>query len=233
MPARELRGEKRGGETVVHRELKLLALRWAAERGLPIGAMEVRVPRSPFRADAAATTRRPTGAGGRVALFECKQARSDLLRDDAAEPELRQAVAAAGARMAELRRLIGAHRPDLRRGDGLFPDFEELDLAGLRHTTLAELEGIVEAGQRRLLRGVKFSRLHRYAAADHLYLVTVPGVAEPAEVPVGWGWLERDGEGLVLRQPPERHASAPEARLAWLEAIALAGSRAHRSEGAR
>jgi hypothetical protein len=233
MPAKSAGGVAAGGETALHRELKTLALRWAAERGLPIGATEVRVPRSPFRADAAAATRRPTGAAGRVALFECKQARSDLLRDDAAEPELRRALAEAGERLGELRRLIGAHRPDLRRGDALFPEFEELDLAGLRHATLAELESVVDTAQRRLLRGVKFSRLHRYAAADHLYLVTVPGVVEPAEVPMGWGWLERAADALVLRRPPERHATSAETRLAWLEAIALAGSRAHRSEGAR
>jgi hypothetical protein len=225
MPAGDpMRTRGSGGESAAHRELKVLALRWAAERGLPIGAMEVRVPRSSYRADAAAATRRPSGDTGRIALFECKQARADLLRDDADEPEVRRELASAGARLHALREAIGVHRPDLRRGDGLFPEFEELDLRGLRHATLEQLEAAVDTGQRRLLRAVKFARLRRYRAADHLYLVTVPGVLEPAEVPVGWGWLERAGDGLVLRRPPERHPTAPEARLAWLEAIALAAS---------
>jgi hypothetical protein len=73
---------------------------------------------------------------------------------------------------------------------------------------------------------VKFARLHRYAPADYLYLVTEPEVLAEHEVPVGWGWLVRAGAALELRLPPARHETGPELRLLWLERIAAAGSRA-------
>ncbi|MFO1450474.1 MAG: hypothetical protein U1F61_20095 [Opitutaceae bacterium] len=76
---------------------------------------------------------------------------------------------------------------------------------------------------------MKFARLHRYHAADYLYLVTTAGLIESHEVPSGWGWLElpESGRGLVLRAAPLRHVTSPGVRMAWLESVALSGGRAH------
>lgn len=218
-----------GGESLAHRELKRRAMAWALGRRLPLLGCEVRVPHSPYRADLAATSRRPAGEAGLVALFECKQARSDFLRDEADEPEVRKEAEELTLRATALRALIAGHRPDLRRGEYLFPEFDEYDLRGLRHETLEKVERELAVRQNKILRSLKFARLHRYHAADHLYLVTFQGLIEPHEVPDGWGWLEStiDRDGLCLRCPPVRHPTTPAVRLAWLESIALAGARSH------
>ena len=127
--------------------------------------------------------------------------------------------------MQSLRAAVASHRPDLRRGESLFPEFDCYDLAGLRHDTLHRLEQELETLQQKLLTSVKFSRLHAHQPADLLYLVTEPGIMAAHEVPNGWGWLIREGDALVLIQPPVRLAPRPEQRLAWLESIAIAGTR--------
>jgi hypothetical protein len=213
------------GETQAHRTLKRLALTWARAAGLVIAGVEVRIPHSSYRADVAAASRHPVGAEGRVALFECKQGRADFLRDQADETTTRTQATALAARVQALRAAVASHRPDLRRGESLFPEFDSYDFAGLRHDTLHGLEQELEALQQKLLTSLKFSRLHTYRVADLLYLVTEPGIMAADEVPNGWGWLVREGDALVLAQPPVRLAPRPEQRLAWLESIAIAGTR--------
>ncbi len=214
----------KGGETDAHRTLKRLAFNWARGSGLPLIGSEVRVPQSGFRADLAAASRHPAGPGAVVALFECKQSRSDLLRDHADEPSVRAAATAIAERVRRLRLQLASHLPNLRRGESLFPEFDSYDLDGIRHDTLHGLERELELLQRKLSLSTKFSRLHRYHAADYLYLVTEPGLLFPHEVPNGWGWLVRDGESLRLAEPPVRHAPTAASRLAWLEAMALSGT---------
>jgi hypothetical protein len=214
-------------ETAVHRTLKRAAGEWALDNRFPVLGFEVRVPASPYRADVVAASRHPTDEGGVVALFECKQARSDFLRDEADEPTLRRETADYADRLRTLSALVAGHRPDLRKGVALFPEYDDYDLRGLRHDGLERLQRDLEIMQRKLVRSVKFARLHRYHAADYLYLVTTEGLIEPHEVPVGWGWLEvatQDGR-LTLRQPPQRHVTATALRLAWLESMAMAGGR--------
>lgn len=213
------------GETQAHRTLKRLALSWARADGLVIAGFEVRIPHSGYRADVAAASRHPMGREGRVALFECKQGRADFLRDQADETGTRTQATALATRVQALRAAVASHRPDLRRGETLFPEFDSYDFAGLRHDTLHGLEHELEGLQQKLLTSIKFSRLHTYQAADLLYLVTEPGIMAAHEVPNGWGWLVREGDALVLAQPPVRLAPRPEQRLAWLESIALAGTR--------
>ncbi len=216
------------GETEGHKTLKRLAFEWAGAAGFGFVACEVRVPRCGYRADVAALTRKPAAPDARAALFECKQCRADFLRDQVDEPAAKAELRAVAERIRELRVLLAVHRPDLRRGESLFAEFDSYDFGEMRHETLHGLEAELDALQRKLLTGVKFSRLHKYHAADFLYLVTEPGLMERHEVPNGWGWLEREGDALVLREPPLRHQVTREGRAIWLEKIALAGSSASR-----
>ncbi|MFO1452439.1 MAG: hypothetical protein U1F61_30010 [Opitutaceae bacterium] len=220
---------KPGSETEAHRRLKRAAADWAVANRLPLLGFEVRVPRGPYRADVAALSRRPSADSAVAALFECKQARSDFLRDEADEPVLRRETAECSARLQTLRSLVAGHRPDLRKGESLFPEYDDWDLRGLRHDGLERLQRDLEVRQRKIVASVKFARLHRYHAADYLYLVTTAGLIESHEVPSGWGWLElpESGQGLVLRAAPLRHVTSPGVRMAWLESVALSGSRAH------
>src|SRR4051812_38575044 len=72
----------RRGETTNHRELKRLALIWAQENGYPLAAFEVTLPNSRYRADVAAYRPERNGSLGHTVVFECKQSRPDLRRDD-------------------------------------------------------------------------------------------------------------------------------------------------------
>ncbi|MBI5768533.1 MAG: hypothetical protein HZA93_12105 [Verrucomicrobia bacterium] len=215
------------GETENHRTLKRLALAWAQANGFAIAACEVRVPRSGYRADVAAYARgAKSGAGPRTAMFECKQARADLLKDARRETEARRRVAELGERLKKLEELIGGHRPDLRKGETLFAEFDAWDFSGLEHATHRKVVAELAAWQERLVHGTKFARLFRWRAADCLYLVSEEGIFAEAEVPAGWGLLVRRGDALELARRPVWTGPAPEGRGAMLEAIALAATRA-------
>ena len=216
------------GETAAHRRLKELARDWARESGLAITALEVRVPRSGYRVDVAAYALGTKHHPPRTALFECKQARADLLKDARAEAATRERLTGLLAHRARLEALIAEHRPDLRRGDMLFPEFDSLDPAGLRHEAYAAVINEIATLQRRLLYGVKFEKLRRYLAADALYLVVDEGIFAADEIPAGWGLLVRQGDALRAERPPLRLSPAPEMRLALLENMAAAAGRAAR-----
>lgn len=216
------------GESIRHRELKQLALAWAAERGLVLAATEVPLPRSAYRADVAACSRRIDSAEAVTAVFECKASRADFMRDAAPEAALTTELVDLTARLTELRALIGAHRPDLRRGDELFPEFDCYDLRGLRHATHDRLTRRLRIAQRQLLEGTKFAKMVRWRSASLLYLVTDPDLLSPIEFPEGWGWLERSGDSLILRAKPRRHATRPAERIQLLERIAARLSAAPR-----
>jgi hypothetical protein len=213
------------GETESHSNLKRLAVIWAQAQGYRACALEVPLPKSNYRADVAAATDAVTSDHGRTAVFECKASRPDLLRDSTKETEARQRAGELASRLAALQQLIGEHRPDLRRGEFLFPEFDAVDLRGERHATYRAVERELQAWQCKLLNGVKFSRIYRYGLASVYYLVTDDEFISRAELPAGWGWLVRKGAALQLSVKPTLAESSREARIALLERIARAGTR--------
>jgi hypothetical protein len=209
--------------------LKQLTLAWAQTHGFAICATEVQVPRSGFRADVAAIGRGPNAA---TAVFECKQARADLLKDAHAEAATRARLEELTRRRHHLEGLIAGHLPDLRRGDALWPEFDSWDFSGLDHRAYRSVLEELETLQRRVLRGTKFSKMFRYHCADFLYLVVEENIFAESEIPAGWGLLVRGGgaEGagdeLRLARAPARLDPTAAQRVALLETIALAGTRA-------
>ncbi|WP_414664067.1 hypothetical protein [Horticoccus sp. 23ND18S-11] len=210
-------------ETALHSRLKTLALAWAQANGFAICGLEVRVPRSGYRADVAGSGRGPMA---RTAVFECKQARSDLLKDAHAEAATRARLAELAERRQTLEQLLAVHRPDLRRGEALWPEYDAWDFSSLEHRAYRGVLDELETVQRRVLRGTKFSKMFRYRCADFLYLVVEGGIFAEAEIPAGWGLLVRTGEELKLARPPASLDSTAVQRTALLEMIALAGTRA-------
>ena len=211
-------------ESQAHRELKRLVLEWARARRLILAATEVRLPRSNYRADVAAATPRSLSANGVTALFECKVSRADFLRDSAPEAGAAETIAGLRARLMTLRALIAGHRPDLRRGEELFPEWDAYDLRGLRHETHESLTAELRVAERKLQEGTKFAKLGRWRAASLLYVVAEAGLFEPHELPEGWGLLVRCGETLELVSKPCLRDTTAAERVALVERIA---ARAH------
>lgn len=215
----------RAPESAAHRRLKALALEWARTRRLVLAATEVRLPRCTYRADVAAATPRVLTDAACTAVFECKASRADILRDSSPETGAAAEIAALAGRLRELRTLIAGHRPDLRRGEELFAEFDAYDLRGLRHDTHDRLEADLRVAQRKLHERTKFARLGRWRPASLLYVVAKEGVVEPHEVPDGWGLLVRREESLELALKPCLNPTTPAERVALLERIAAAGVR--------
>jgi hypothetical protein len=211
-------------ETALHFGLKQRAAAWAYERGFRSLAFEVPAPRSAFRVDVAAyrpfrqadAVFSPTSL---VAVFECKQARGDLLRDNRRRARLQERLAELQDRRIALEKLLRVHHPHLRRGDSLFPDFDTFDTELLEHAGYRLTVDKIARIQRQLREGTKFDQMGRYQLADLHYLVTLPAVVTSPEVPVGWGLLESQANGELRELIPAVKFNCPE-RLRWLERIA-------------
>ena len=159
-------------------------------------------------------------------MFECKQARADLLKDAGREEETRRKVDELRERLKNLEALIGGHRPDLRKGEALFAEFDAWDFSGLEHRTHRKVVAELATWEERLLSGTKFAKLWRWRAADYFYLVSEEGIFAEAEVPAGWGLLVRRGEALELRRAPVWAEAEEAQRVALLESIAMTATRA-------
>jgi hypothetical protein len=142
------------GETPQHIGLKTLAVAWARQQGMPIAAAEVSFPHRKFRVDAAAcapTLKAPsrspktslTSVLKASAVFECKQARSDLLRDNKRRQQSSERLRILEERRLRLEELLKVHLPHLRTGEGLFSEYDSYRLTECRHN-----------GYRRLLREI-------------------------------------------------------------------------------
>jgi hypothetical protein len=215
-------GKKTAGETAAHQELKRLAQGWARENGFRITAAEVRVPRSGYRADVVAIGQ---GRHAKTAVFECKQARADFLKDshddEACKLELRRLL----RRKQHLEDLLAGHRPDLRRGESLFAEYDAWDFTGLAHKGYHGLLAEIAARQTKAMKGTKFSKMLKYQSADFLYLVIEDTLYAEAEIPAGWGLLVRKEAALELRRKPVALDAGDAQRRALLEAIAIRATR--------
>ncbi len=230
----------RRGETEKHRELKRLCFAWAAEQGYSCQGFEISLPHCGYRADVAAyraaaetravqfegrTLRQSHAALGTTAVFECKQSRSDFLRDSCRAGKARERLEQLHGRRVTLERLLRVHFPSAANGDSLFAEYETYSLEAIGHRGYsAVLKGIGRL-HNGLLRRNKFEKMIRYGCANLFYLVTEEGIIAECEAPLNCGLLVREGSTLrVVRKPVWQESSAG-ARLAILHRIALSGSR--------
>ena len=193
-------------ETRAHRHLKHAALFWAQCQGYAIAGLEIRVPNSKFRADVAAyRPERGRNPGiGLTAVFECKQARPDFLRDRHGLEENLAKLQDLNQRREKMERQLGIHYPSLRKGDALFQEFESVDLKSLDHTGYRRLMREIDQVQARIYGKTKFDRMVRWRCANLLYLVAPRELLQPEELPPHWGLLAPpDGWDLDLADPGE------------------------------
>lgn len=215
-------GMRCSGETERHRELKRLAKEWLRGRGCDAVAGEVRLPYSPYRADAAGY--RPAGGfGERVGetfAVECKQSRADFLRDSADALGCAAVLASERCRRAKLRELMAGHLPECRTGESLFPEFDRYDFSRVRHDGLRRVERRIRILERKRSEGSKFSRMVHYGCATFCYLA-VEADARPRgdELPEGWGLLVRSGDRLEVERVAEWVGSPENGRLKLLSRI--------------
>jgi hypothetical protein len=215
---------KRNGESAAHADLKRLALLWAQAQGYSACGCEVSLPRSRYRADVAAY--RP---GGRricaTAIFECKQALSDLRRDNRRSAATQKRLEAAHRRRTVLETRLRVHYPALRIADSLFAEFDSHDFAAIGHRGYNQVLRQLTTLQHRLVDNTKFESLTRYRCANLFFLVLPIELLREPEVPLGWGVLVATESGLRLCRKPVWHDIAERTQICLLERIAAAGTR--------
>ena len=213
----------RSGETAAHQQLKRRTVLWAQAQGFTACAVEVTLSKCRFRADVVAY--RPSGTDGLTAVFECKQARCDLRRDNCCTSTTRSRLETMCRRREILERHLRIHYPNLRISDSLFPEFDSHDFQAIGHRSYGRVLREMNALQNRLYDCTKFERLMRYGCANLFFLVLTADVFDEAEVPVGWGALVESDDRLILVRKPVWQNVAKDHSLRVLQRIAAAGTR--------
>jgi len=219
---------RRTGETALHLGLKALAAAWAAREGMPFVAPEVSFPHRRFKVDVAACSpslkapsRQPVPHISSVlkaaAIFECKQARSDLIRDSKEQARLSEKLKRMETRRQEMESRMQIHLPHLANGEALFPEFDSYRLREHRHAPYTKLIREIRIAKKGVIEGTKFDRLYRYRLANLHYLVTEDGLLEEHEVPTGWGLLIRRGDILELVLKPAWQMIGVEEQVVFLQ----------------
>src|SRR5476651_2711434 len=155
---------KRGGETVRHLGLKGLAMNWAAQQGLSFVAPEVSFPHRRFRVDVAACaparkvpSRKPVSSISSVlkvaVVFECKQGRGDLVRDNKRRVLLSERLKTLEARRIRLEALLQVHLPHLANGESLFPEFDSYRLREYKHAGYKKLMKQIATAKKGIIDG--------------------------------------------------------------------------------
>ena len=214
----------RRGETAAHARLKRLAVLWAQAQGYSACAVEVTLPHCRYRADVAAYRAR-RGEAGATAVFECKQVRSDLRRDNCCTATERARLDTVSQRRQVLEKHLRVHYPTLRTGESLFPEFDAHDFNAIEHHGYKRVMTELAALQKRLRSGRKFECLTRYRCANLFFHVVPNDLFRASEVPPGWGALVETEGALVLRVKPLWYDNSAENRLRFLQRIAIAGTR--------
>ena len=153
-------------------------------------------------------------------VFECKQVRSDLVRDNKRRRQLTERLKTLDSRRAKLEQLLQLHLPHLRNGECLFPEFDSYRLREHQHAGYEKLVRTIRIFKRGVVRGTKFDRLLSYRLANLHYLVADENLVETHEVPLGWGLLIRREERLELVQKPNWQMIPVEEQLIFLQRIA-------------
>ncbi|MCB9838747.1 MAG: hypothetical protein H6813_05360 [Phycisphaeraceae bacterium] len=255
-------------ETSDHLDLKRLAVAYLRAIGCVAVGVEVRSPISTFLFDAAGwrdsvrvPRRRNDGSWGmghrridpESIVIECKQSRSDFLKDSRDRRRLVAERARLDLRRQRLEeRVIKPNEPHLRAPDAtLYGAEDSNDAWDFSRTRCVEHRDIVAELRRieRLLSdGTKFGDIARWALADRLYLCAPSGLVRRHEVPPGWGLIECRrsklrraaadpeaalAEDLVVRVEADRQPCDPDRRVRLLRNIASSTTRAWlRSDGA-
>jgi len=214
---------KRRAETEAHARLKRLSLLWAQARGYSACAFEVSLPRSSYRADLAAY--RP-GANPVTAIFECKQALADLRRDNCCTTETRRRLEDLSRRRRILERNLRIHYPALTIADSLFAEFHSHDFEAIGHRGYLRVIRELRTLHRRVIGCAKFETLVRYRCANLFVLVLPRDIYREADLPLGWGALVENEEGLTLARKPPWHETSQDCGIDLLVRIARAGTRA-------
>ncbi len=208
------------GETQAHVSLKRLSLLWAQAQGYSACAFEVSLPRSRYRADVAGY--RP-GSPPVTAIFECKQARADLRRDNCCTMETRSRLLARRRRILEMH--LRVHYPAFTMADSLFPEFHSHDFEAIGHHGYGRVVRELKSLHRRLLDCAKFETLARYRCANLFFLVLPNELYRECEIPAGWGALVAREDNLALVRKPLWHETSPANATDLLVRIARAGTR--------
>ena len=221
---------KRRGETPGHLGLKGLAAQWAFEQGLSFVAPEVSFPHRRFRVDVAAcapTRKVPSRKAvpdvssvlKAAVVFECKQGRGDLIRDNKRRALLSERLKTLEARKQKLESLLHVHLPHLADGESLFPEFDSYRLREHDHAGYKKLLREMRIAKRGVFDGTKFDRLLSYRVANLHYLVAEENLIESHELPMGWGLLIRRDDGLELVAKPVWQTIGVEEQLVFLQRI--------------
>ncbi len=158
-----------------------------------------------------------------VAVFECKQSREDLFRDNRRQSELKSSLLALQDRRKKLESLLAVHYPSLRTSDSLFPEWATFDFTTIDHRAYnLTIQKIVRI-QRQLLENTKFDLISRYELSSLHYLATTPGLLGNREVPLGWGLLEVHGKEQINEKIVPTRFKGIET-LQWLDRIAKAAT---------
>ena len=234
---RKFWGMAGGGESQRHWRLKQAALAWLADNQYPVRATEIRLPNGNYRADVVGY--RPEKLHGSSkgprkhqiglsAILECKQARSDFLKDSRQHADTVERLRHWQGRRATLERLLNVHHPSLRKGETLFSEYDSVDMTALQHRTYQRVQREIRGLQNRLHHGTKFEKMIRYHCANFCYLVAFPGLVQKHELPDGWGLMElasvEENETLIEVQKPRLIEVPEHRRLELLHLIAIAST---------
>jgi hypothetical protein len=214
----------RRAETEAHVRLKRLALLWAQANRYTACAAEVSLPQCRYRADVAAYRSRPREQTV-TAIFECKQALPDLRRDNCQSVATRERLRSLSRRREILEKHLRIHYPTLRTGDSLFAEYDSHDFDAIGHRGYRRVLRETTALQNRLYGGTKFECLVRYRCANLFFLILPNELFRAAEAPAGWGVLVEMNGLLELVRKPAWHDNLEEARVRFLQRIAMAGTR--------